>query len=148
MTEGEARGDPGGADRRRSRILRSVYAAALLIAAANHLRMLIEHGLLWDYGGVPWPSAAYWTSLTLLDPIAAFLLFSRPRLGILATIAIIIPNVAHNIGIMAAHVPAGRLAGAVASSAFVMCQIGFMLFVVATAQLAWKGAAPARAAGA
>ena len=123
--------------RRRSLIVRSIWAACLLVAAANHARILLQNGLFWDYGGVHWASAAYWSSLTILDPIAAALLFVRPRIGIPATIVLITTNVAHNITLAALYSPEGELL-ARAFNPFLISQIGFMLFVGATARVAWR----------
>ncbi len=125
--------------RRGSLIVRSIWAACLLVAATNHVRVLLQHGLFWDYGGVGWGSAAYWSSLTILDPIAAALLFARPKAGIILTIAIIVTNVIHNLALTARYAPAGELLARLASSPFLLSQIGFMLFVGATARIAWNG---------
>jgi hypothetical protein len=123
--------------RRGSLVVRSIWAACLLLAAANHARILLQHGLFWDYGGVGWGSAVYWSSLTILDPIAAALLFVRPKAGIISTIAIIVTNVAHNLALTARYAP--ELLTRVASDPFMVSQIGFMLFVGATAHIAWNG---------
>lgn len=119
-------------------IVRLIWAACLLVAGANHARILIEHGLFWDYRGAGWASAAYWTSLTILDPAAAALLFLRPKIGIAATIALIVTNVAHNLALTAYHAPAGEFLSR-ASNPMMASQIGFMLFVAATARVAWRG---------
>jgi hypothetical protein len=124
---------------RRSLVVRSIWAACLLLAAANHARTLLQHGLFWDYGGVGWGSAVYWSSLTILDPIAAALLFVRPKAGILCTIGIIVTNVVHNLILTAQHAPHGEFLTRVASNPFMLSQIGFMLFVGATAHVAWNG---------
>lgn len=124
---------------RGSLIVRSIWAACLLIAAVNHARTLLLHGLFWDYGGVAW-SAVYWSSLTILDPIAATLLFVRPKMGIASTILLIVTNVIHNLAVTARYVPEGEFLTR-ASNPFLISQIGFMLFVAATARIAWKGAA-------
>ena len=123
---------------RGSLIVRSIWAACLLIGGANHARVLLEHGLFWDYGGVAWASAAYWSSLTLLDPLAAALLFVRPRAGIGVTVALIVTNVIHNLALAAHYAPQGEFL-ARAPHPFVLAQIAFMLFVLATARTAWKG---------
>ncbi len=124
---------------RASLVIRSIWAVCLLGAGANHVRILVRHGLWWDYGGVAWPSAAYWTSLTFLDPLAALLLFIRPKVGIAATMLIIASNVVHNLAISAQRAPPGEFLHQLASSPFVLSQIGFLLFVFATARVAWKG---------
>lgn len=124
---------------RESLIVRSIWASCLLIATANHLHILWLHGLFWDYGGAHWTSAAYWTGLTLLDPVVAVLLFARPKLGIVATIALITTNVVHNLTIMVPLSPEGGFLLRAASTPFVASQVLFMGFVWATAFLAWRG---------
>lgn len=123
-------------------IVRSIWAACLLIGGINHARILLQHGLLWDYGGVGWASAAYWSSLTILDPLVAAFLFIRPKIGIPGTIILIITNVVHNLAVTARYVPEGEFLGRVATDPFLLSQIVFMLFVAATARAAWKGAVP------
>jgi hypothetical protein len=124
---------------RRSLVVRCIWAACLLLAGANHARILLQHGLFWDYGGVGGASAAYWSSLTILDPLAAALLFARPKLGIASTAALIVTNVIHNLALTSHYSPPGALLSRLASSPMVLSQIGFMLFVAATARIAWKG---------
>lgn len=128
---------------RGSLIVRSIWAACLLIGGVNHARILLEHGLFWDYGGVGLASAAYWSSLTILDPTAAALLFVRPKLGVPTTILLIVTNVIHNLAITARFVPEGEFLTRVASDPFILSQIGFMLCVGATARIAWTGIADA-----
>ena len=123
---------------RRSLLVRSLWAACLLVGGANHLRILLQHGLFWDYGGVAWPSAVYWSSLTLLDPAAAALLFARPRVGIVSTLALIVTNVFHNLVVTAQYASDGEFLTR-ALNPFLISQTGFMLFVCATARIAWKG---------
>ena len=124
---------------RGSVIVRSVWAACLLIGGLNHARILLQHGLLWDYGGVAWASAAYWSSLTIIDPLAAALLFVRPRPGIVTTVVLIVTNVVHNLAITAQNTPDGELLTRALSSPFIISQIVFMVFVGATARIAWNG---------
>lgn len=123
---------------RRSLVLRSIWAACLLAAGLNHVRILVEHGLLYDYGGLHPISAAYLTSLTLLDPLVAALLFLRPRLGVVATVVLIVTNVIHNLGTIAWFAPAGEFMDR-AAHPVMMSQIAFMLFVSMTARWAWFG---------
>lgn len=121
-----------------SLIIRSTWAACLLTGGVNHALTLFRHGLFWDYGGVAWLSAAYWSSLTILDPLAAVLLFARPRVGIVSTILLIVTNVIHNVAVTAHRASDGEFLIA-AANPFLASQIGFMVFVLATAGLAWKG---------
>ena len=92
----------------------------------------------WFPEHLPAASAIYWSSLTFLDPLAAVLLFVRPRIGIALTAAIIVSNVAHNLWFTAAHPLHGSLLEDVTSSFFMMSQIAFLLFVGATASMAWR----------
>ena len=104
----------------------------------NHARILLQHGLFWDYGGVAWTSAAYWSSLTIIDPTVAALLFARPRLGIVSTVVLIVTNVIHNLALTARYAPDGEFLAHAAANPFIISQIGFMLLVGATARIAWK----------
>jgi hypothetical protein len=123
--------------------VRSIWAACLIIAAVNHALVLLRHGLLWDYGGVGRASALYWSSLTILDPLAAALLFMRPKAGVVATILLIVTNVVHNLAVTAHRDSAGGVVAAT-SNPFVAAQIGFMLLVFATALIAWRGSDSSR----
>lgn len=122
----------------RGLIIRSIWAACLLVAGANHARILIQHGLSWDYQGVGAASAAYWSSLTILDPIVAVALLVRPKFGIISSVLLIVTNVAHNLVIMARHAPEGELLDRLSTNLPVMAQIAFLLFVAATAHMAWR----------
>jgi hypothetical protein len=90
---------------------------------------LLQHGLSWDYGGVAWASAAYWSSLTIIDPLTAALLFVRPRAGIVLTVLLIVTNVVHNLTVTAQNSPEGELLTDALSNPFILSQIGFMVFV-------------------
>lgn len=125
---------------RGSIIVRSLWATCLLVGGLNHARTLLQHGIFWDYGGANPISAAYWTSLTLLDPLAAALLFIKPRKGIVATVVLIVTNVIHNLGVTAYFAPTGEFLTR-AFHPIMLSQVGFMLFVVATARVAWLGGA-------
>ena len=124
---------------RASLVVRSLWAAGLLVGGLNHGLILLRHGPFWDYGGVAWPSAAYWTSLTVLDPVVAVLLFLRPRVGVVATILLISTNVVHNLAIAARFGPEADLLARATANPFILSQVGFMLFVWATAPTAWQG---------
>jgi hypothetical protein len=112
-----------------------------VVAALNHARLLVQHGLFWDYGGLHPISAFYVTSLTLLDPLVAALLFARKKAGIVATIILIVTNVVHNLATIAHFAPPGAFITRV-SNPITFSQIGFMLFVLVTAPIALRGAEP------
>ena len=131
---------------RNSLVIRSIWAVCLLIAGLNHARILFLHGLLWNYDGAARSSAVYWSSLTILDPIAAALLFVRPKLGIPGSIFLITTNVLHNLAFTARYAPDGEFVTR-AANPFLVSQIGFMVFVAATARSAWRGAALGKVQG-
>lgn len=108
------------------------------MAGLNHARLLLQHGFYWDYRGLSPFSAAYQTSLTLIDPLIAALLFIRPKVGIIGTIVLIVTNVMHNLAVTAHFAPPGEFLTR-ASHPILLAQIGFMLFVAATARSAWLG---------
>ena len=118
----------------RSLIIRSVYAACLAGATVNHVRSVLAQGWLPEH--LPWPTAAYWSSLTLLDPLAALLLFIRPRIGVAATIAIITSDVVHNVWFVAGHRANRALPDAIVDDPFLLSQIAFLVLVGLAARLA------------
>jgi len=125
---------------RGSLIIRVIWACCLVVAAINHARILVRHGIGWDYDGVGRVSAAYWSSLTIVDPIAAGLLLARPRAGIVITIILIVTNVGHNLTVTARDVQARDLLTSLLGDPYLLSQIGFMLFVLVTAGIAWPSA--------
>ena len=74
----------------------------------------------------------------MLDPLAVILLFFRPRAGIALTGAIISSDVVHNLWFMAAHPLGESLRKDVGASGSILSQIAFLLFVIATAPIAWR----------
>lgn len=124
---------------RRSRVVRVVWAACLLLATLNHARILAQHGLSWDYGGVSAASAFYWSSLTIVDPLAAPLLFIRPTIGIPLILAVITTNVANNLAILAKFSDTGEFLSRAISSWVIVSQVGFMFFAIGTAPNARRG---------
>lgn len=116
---------------RTSLVVRAIYAACLAGATGVHLGIHFQFGvLLGDLApqGCPLFTRLFWSALTLLDPLAAVLLFLRPRAGILLTQAIIVADVAHNTWIL--H----RLNQT--ADWHYWCQASFGLFVLSTFRLA------------
>lgn len=120
----------------RGSLIRIVYALCLIGATVNHVRAALTRG--WFPAQLPPATAFYWSSLTFLDPLAAALLFLRPRTGIALTVLIIVSDVAHNLWFMAAHPLRRSFIEDVTSSGFMISQIAFLLFVAATARMAWQ----------
>lgn len=94
------------------------------------------YGLSWDYGGAPMFTRAYWTSLTVLDPLAAVLLLLRPGVGVLLTLGIIASDVAHNTWLMWSGATVSRW------SSMYVSQVAFILFVLLTVSRAWRVTGP------
>lgn len=108
---------------------RTVWALCLAIGTCTHVAALI-------YGWsdrVPIASVVFWNSLTVLDPLAAVLLFLRPRIGVALTLAIMVSDVGHNVWAIAAF---GAMVWPVVAQAL------FLIFVLATARLIWRDAPP------
>jgi hypothetical protein len=97
-------------------------------AAWNHARILFEHGLWWNYGGIHPFYATFWTSLTFFDALAVLLLLTRPRPGFALTAAIIVSDVLINAC-------AGLTYGF--DTASFAAQFIFMVFVLVTVRRAW-----------
>jgi hypothetical protein len=116
---------------RRSLVIRAFFALCLLAATFNHARAIAAHGPLWDYGygaDAMLASKIFWASLTLFDPLAALLLFVRPRAGLALTVAIIVCDVLHNGYYVARH---GQWL-----ATFYVSQVAFCVAVLALTPLA------------
>lgn len=112
-------------------VIRTLFAVCLLAATFNHARAILLHGVLWDYGygnRISMFSRLYWAALTILDPLAAVLLFIKPRAGIGLTIAIIVSDVIHNTYYVAASDQW--------LAPFYLAQVGFLVIVLGLAPVA------------
>lgn len=114
-----------------------MYVVCMTGAAWNHARILIEHGIWWNYGGIHPVYATFWTSLTFFDSLAVLLLFARPRAGLVMTTLIIVSDVLINACV-------GLTYGFDAAS--FVAQFIFMVFVLGTVRRAWYDSEPASAA--
>lgn len=116
--------------------IRIVYALCLAGATVNHVRAVLAHGWLPEH--LPRATALFWSSLTIFDPLAVVLLFLRPRLGIALTALIIVSDVAHNLWFVARYPVRQTFLEDVVSSAFLISQLAFLLFVAVTVPLAMR----------
>jgi len=107
-------------------IILVIQAICMLMGTYTHVNWVVSHGFL--YPDVPLYSRLFWDSLTFLDPLAAVLLFLRPRTGIVLVLAIICADVLHN-----------AIIGGV--GLFFFLQVIFCVFVLATFRINWRGAA-------
>lgn len=125
-------------------LIRVVYALCLLGATFNHASALVQHGVFWDYGGFPLASCVFWTSLTILDPLAVCLLYLHPRAGLGMTLAIIASDVAHNLSTSAFYLVTYRVAFHRINYLPLALQSTFLVFVILTIRPAWPEASPVR----
>jgi hypothetical protein len=116
---------------RASIVIRILFALCLLAATFNHARAIVQHGLLWDYGygsEITLTSKVYWDALTILDPLAAMLLFVKPRAGLSLTAAIMVSDVVHNTYYVAMNDQW--------LEPFYLAQVGFLVVVLGLAPIA------------
>ena len=119
---------------KRSFVLRSVYATCLAYATAPHVSYELRYGLFLtglEPLGFPLPVRLYWASLTFLDPLAAVLLFVRPRQGLILCFAIIVTDVFNNSWVLY-HFPSRSVLN-------LGLEIAFLIFVLTTVRYAWEG---------
>lgn len=117
-----------------SLVIRALFACCLLVATANHIHADIAHGLLWDYGygtNAYWVSRIFWGALTFVDPVAAVLLFTKPKAGVLSTLAIILSDVGHNTYYVALKQQW--------LEPFYLSQVAFLIAVLVLSPVVWKG---------
>ncbi len=117
--------------------LRIIYAVCLTGATCVHLAAHFQYGVLLgalEGHGFSQGTRLFWSSLTLLDPLAALLMFYRPRAGLALAGAIIASDVAHNSWILHHF--------RMAPDAAYWAQVVFLLFLFATIKVAWRGAVP------
>ena len=109
-------------------VIRLLYALCLAGVTCNHARIVLEHGLMWDYGGVPLFVSTFWTARTFVDALAVIFLFVQHRYGVALTVAIIVSDVAMNAWVdMVYGIDVATFAA----------QVVFLLFVLFTVRRAW-----------
>jgi membrane protein HdeD len=113
------------------RWLLTVQALCFVAAGLNHAHDIWQGGWL-PYGVAPLPINAFWTALAGIDLLAAGLLLSRPRAGVLLALLIMVSDVAVNsyakygLGFRGWH-----------TDLSVQLQSLFLGFVAGTAPLVW-----------
>ena len=66
------------------------------MGSSTHIAWAIENGFFSKNYNASMVSMIFWDSLTFLDPIAAILLFLKPKSGIYLTLIIILVDIIHN----------------------------------------------------
>lgn len=106
--------------------VRVIWATCLALGTLSHVASFLQSGGF--YPGYPLLTVLFWNALTILDPLAATFLLVRPRVGVVATLAIMIADVAHNVWAVATH-------GAMLRP--VILQAAFLVLILATVRVAW-----------
>ena len=79
-----------------NKIFLIIQAIAMLMGTSTHVAWALQHGFLAPAYNAPLFSMLFWDALTFLDPLAAAMLFLRPRLGTWLVLLIITADVVHN----------------------------------------------------
>lgn len=105
-----------------------IYIISFSIATSTHIRDLLLGGFL-PYAGKPLWANIYWTSLTLLDPLAILLLLFRLRTGMILYAFIIVTDVLINLYFT---ISLAGISGVY--NIYMMGQLFFLFFLILT----WK----------
>ncbi|GAA4017329.1 hypothetical protein GCM10022408_33600 [Hymenobacter fastidiosus] len=116
------------------RIILLVYTICLLVGTYTHARGLVHKGFL-AYP-VPLAIGLYWDALTVLDPLAAVLLWWRPKAGLWLTLAIMVSDISVNTAVYLAGYFGPPVPHMVPLTLFDQALFG--LFVLVTAPLVYK----------
>jgi hypothetical protein len=114
------------------KILFAVYALGFLFGTWNHV-LDLRHGGFLPYTYAPLAFNIYWTSLTVLDPLAAFLLFKLPYCGMVLAVLIMVSDLAVNLYAGCILFP-----GTTILDTTLLSQIGFGVFLFVTVPMAWR----------
>lgn len=113
-----------------------VYSVCLLAGTYTHVKDLLVHGFL--AAPVPVAIGLYWNLLTLLDPLAALLLWWRANLGIILTAIIIASDLIINTVVYLAGYFGPPTPHLVPLSLSLFEQSLFGLFVFVTGSIAYQ----------
>lgn len=114
----------------RVRVILITYVAAFCIGTATHLDGLLHRRWFPQH---PFLNI-YWTSLALLDPLAAVLLIRAPRAGLLLALVIMLSDVGINSAGSYLYLDAS---GRYAIDYFVQLQSAFLGFLLGSAPFVW-----------
>lgn len=80
----------------KTRIILIIQSIGMLMGTSTHLMWTLHNGFLSPNYNAPLGNVLFWDSLTFLDPLAAILIFLKPKWGIILTFLIITVDVIHN----------------------------------------------------
>ncbi len=107
----------------------------MIAGASTHIKWIAENGIFLQQANTPFFSTVFWDSLTFLDILAAILLISRPKEGVLLTVTIITADVIHNNVLLLLnnqHMNAIGIEMWATKYWMLIGQLFFMIFVFAT----------------
>ncbi|MEU2577338.1 hypothetical protein ACIP3B_34365 [Streptomyces anulatus] len=73
-----------------------IAAVLVLVGGVAHVADLVRHGL-WPYAWAPGWLNLYWSSLAVLDPLAAFFLLRGKRIGLDLACGVMVTDLAANL---------------------------------------------------
>ena len=111
------------------RVVLAIYSVCFLVGTYTHAAGLIQRGFL--SFPVPVAVGVFWDSLTLLDPLAAGLVWLRPRLGVPLAVAIMVVDISVNTHVYLAGYFKPPVAGLVPLSLLEQALFGLFVFVTA-----------------
>ena len=114
-----------GARGRAARRLLALLVGGLAIATATHIENLTRAGLV-PRPDLPLACNIFWTSLVVVDPMAAAFLLFRPRAGVLALSALLAIDLAVNLTTLGLTGP-------------VVAQLLFAALLVLAVRVVWSG---------
>src|SRR5690242_14383560 len=81
-----------------ARALLSVLIAGLVVGTATHVENIARAGLI-PRPELPLACNVFWSSLVIVDPIAALMLLRRPRVGVVLVAALMAVDLTVNLAI-------------------------------------------------
>ncbi len=130
------------------RLILAIFIFALSVATGNHITDLYIGGLFpyAEGAGAPEIINIYWTSLTILDPMAIAMLVMNVRLGYVVAICIMVTDVPINIyaaangfpGILPDRNFSGMENTDIPMLIGISTQAAFLVFLLLTVRRVWR----------
>ena len=111
------------------KVILSVYSIAFLIGTSTHVGDILRGGFLGQ--DAPLFYRIFWDSLTLFDPIAALLVWLRPKVGIGLAVLIMFTDIIINAYGYATGVFGEPIAGMIPMFLFLQSLFGTYVFITA-----------------
>ena len=117
---------------RKVRVNLILQSVGMLMGTSTHIAWIFQNGFLSENYNASLFSKIFWDSLTFLDPLAALLLFIKPKSGVFLTLIIILVDVIHNNVVYCdeLYINAPQMTEWLVKYWMILGQIVFGLFVV------------------